>query len=552
MPIMVTTNTNNSRGRPAARKASTICQISPLTLLGVSLIVAQIAILNIGMAYFRGEELQQLQGPSSSSSSSSSSQTVHSKASTVASPTKKKAKVAPDANADGSFNGYPIYHRTSKGKFSLSHCVGENYQEGKAWMHRSCRFSFLCFDTDQKEYVVFQNQDEIDFLPFQDKRKFLDTSQSFMRRNSTHINTMSLGGINIKWGEKEDGIGRLEWFPQIRTANSTKDFLSYYELPPEVIFVPFHSLNGANPGHLVWDDFLPIYTLMTMFQMEDHGELLMMRYVLQGERGLWASCDWKDEKTEDCEKMQKKFLPLMVGLDTLHQLTTTKSFNFEPAGDKKSNLVCAKHGLAGIGSLTDHGTKTHGWIDSDYETTHNHGRGGLLFEFRNFMLSNIGVPTEFYHKPPFRIVFSEKSSEVQTRHIDFTTQIDLLRKSFHPKYISIESYVFKDLSLTEQMQIASQTSIFISGCGGGAVTATFLPKGASVILYYLEDGGVVNNKPTGTPARLDWDLFNNLAYLKVFWLPKRTMHTETDLRALGLLVQHELDAMIRENGYDFF
>jgi hypothetical protein len=90
-------------------------------------------------------------------------------------------------------------------------------------------------------------------------------------------------------------------------------------------------------------------------------------------------------------------------------------------------------------------------------------------------------------------------------------------------------------------------------CGGGAVTGTFLPKGGSVFLYYLEDGGVKDNKETGTPARLDWDLFNNLAYLKVHWLPKRTMHTETDLRALSYLVQHEIDGLMRErHGYNFF
>ena len=102
------------------------------------------------------------------------------------------------------------------------------------------------------------------------------------------------------------------------------------------------------------------------------------------------------------------------------------------------------------------------------------------------------------------------------------------------------------------MEIASQTSIFITGCGGGAVTATFLPKGASVILYYVEDGGVRNNKNTGTPARLDWDLFNNFGYLKVHWLPKGTMQSETDLKALAVLVQHELDAMFREKSYSKF
>ena len=103
------------------------------------------------------------------------------------------------------------------------------------------------------------------------------------------------------------------------------------------------------------------------------------------------------------------------------------------------------------------------------------------------------------------------------------------------------------------MAIASKSTIFITGCGGGAVTSMFLPRGGSVFLYFLEDGGLKDNRETATPARLDWDLFNNLAYLKVHWLPKRTMHTETDLRALSFLVQHELDSIIRErHGYNFF
>ena len=108
------------------------------------------------------------------------------------------------------------------------------------------------------------------------------------------------------------------------------------------------------------------------------------------------------------------------------------------------------------------------------------------------------------------------------------------------------------MSLEEQVAVAGQASIFISGCGGGAVTATFLPKVASVILYFLEDCGVQDNKDTGTPARLDWDLFNNLGYLKVHWLPTKTMQTPRDLQALTVLVQHELDALLREHSYDKF
>ena len=234
-------------------------------------------------------------------------------------------------------------------------------------------------------------------------------------------------------------------------------------------------------------------------------------------------------------------------------LPTTEVFDFQLAGDKigQSTLVCAKHGLAGIGALTDHGTsKLHGWENEDYRITQNHGRGGMLYEFRNFMLKNMQIPTDFNHKPPFRIVFSENSSH--HRNFDFAEHKELLEKNFVSSFVSVESYVFSKMSLADQLEVASRASIFITVCGGGSVTAMFMPKGSSVIFFYQEDGGIVNNKPTGKPARLDWDLFNNMAYLKVHWLPSGTARAKADMKAFLLLIQYELDSLMRERSYDLF
>jgi hypothetical protein len=520
------------------------CACSPVVIFGTGLIIVQLAIFRIGLSVFHASnDINHNDGKTPAKISVQSFQQTRRK--------KPKRKTYSDATADGKFNGYPIHFKETKGVHTLPHCVGENYQEGKSWMHRSCRFDFFCFDTDIKEFVVFESPDDEKLYTHLEQRPFVDVSQSYMKKSTNQSNTVSLGGINLKWTMKDEGIPRLEWFPEIRTKTAD-DILSYYELPRDIVMVPFHSMNGANPGHLVWDDFLPIYTLLTMFQLEEQSDLLMMRYVLKG-RGLWASCDFKDEKREACKHMHKKFLPLMMGLEPIHSLTTTEDFDFEVKGDVKSSLVCSRQGLAGMGAITDHGpSKMHGWEEADYKTTHNHGRGGMLYDFRNYMMSNLGLPVEFDQKPPFRIVFSEKSSDIPSRYIDFSTQMDVLRRTFNPKYVSVESYVLKDLSLVEQVEIASRASIFITGCGGGAVTATFLPKGSSVLLYYVEDGGLKNGRETGKPARLDWDLFNNLGYLKVHWLPKTTMRSEVDLRSLVLLVQHELDGLMRERSYDRF
>jgi hypothetical protein len=458
-----------------------------------------------------------------------------------------------------SFEGYTLTFKDSSPKETISHCVGENYQSKTSWMHRSCHFQFMCFDTASQEYVVFQDPQGERLMQehVEDSHHFLDVSQSYLQPAVNKYNTVSIGGINLKWGMDDNfGVSRLQWFPKIRTI---QDYTAYWELPENVIMIPFHSLNAANPGHLVWDDFLPIWTLLTMFQLDHSGmELLMMRYILQdGIRGMWASCDYKDENNEQCVKMLRKFLPLMVGLNGKYKdMPTNEGFVFRVPQDDKSTsarLVCAKHGLAGIGALTDHGVeKLHGWEAKDYETTQNHGRGGMLYEFRNFMMENLSISTRYNHRPPFRIVFSESSSSIGHRNFDFSQHQQILQESFHPSYVTVESYVFSKLSLTEQVEIASRTSIFVTSCGGGAVTSMFLPRGSSVIMFYLEYGGIVQGKESNQPARLDWDLFNNMSYLKVHWLPGGTMKRDSDLRAFLYLVQHELDGLIREKSYDHF
>ena len=541
---------------PTARskRSGFSCPFSPIALLAIGLLVLQLVIFNIGLIFFHGNDDDGSVNTMMKNRVSREPVVLQRGDIDMQRFSNRNRK---PAAADGIFNGYPIYFRKdSQNVETTSHCVGENFQEKTSWQKKSCEFSELfCFDTAKHDFVVFESTKNEEMYNHAESQPFIDISQSFLKKTQTKLNTVSLGGINLKWSE---GISRLEWFPEIRKLKVGQS-ISYYELPSNVVMIPFHSMNGSNPGHLVWDDFLPIYTLLGMFQLKNKSvDLMLMRYVLKDQdRGLWASCDWTDDKKEACKQIFKKFLPLMYGSDPdqAHDefLPTTEVFDFQLAGDKigQSTLVCAKHGLAGIGALTDHGTsKLHGWENEDYRITQNHGRGGMLYEFRNFMLKNMQIPTDFNHKPPFRIVFSENSSH--HRNFDFAEHKELLEKNFVSSFVSVESYVFSKMSLADQLEVASRASIFITVCGGGSVTAMFMPKGSSVIFFYQEDGGIVNNKPTGKPARLDWDLFNNMAYLKVHWLPSGTARAKADMKAFLLLIQYELDSLMRERSYDLF
>jgi hypothetical protein len=475
---------------------------------------------------------------------------------------------------DATFNGGPVYltRRTLSSSLAATttttttrvHCVGETYQLQTAWKSRSCRFDGLfCFNVTARDFVVWQQDDstvarELDDLLQQ--RPYHHVSSSLHRHNES--NAVSLGGINQKWGKS--GIPRLKWFPQIQTHWSDQgnnDELVYYALPETAVLVPFHSMNGANPGHLVWDDFLPIYTLLTMFGLvsnensdnDDDLDLIPLRFVLHNnaddnERGLWASCDLRPEKAEACRHMMTKFWPLIAGHDNPYQFSSTKDARLEPTSSRRleSDLVCASTGLAGLGPLTDHGLyKAHGWEETDYRFVHNAGRGGALRDFRRFLLRNVGLSAAAAatapSSRPFRIVFSQKSSDIFIRSMDFKEQIALVERSF--PHVIVEHYIFKNMTLMEQLQVATRASIYITLCGGGAVTAMFLPPGASVIVYYAQDGGVSNGKMTHKPALLDWDLLNAMSYVRVHWISRNTRKTALDDTILVKLIQHELDIM---------
>jgi len=556
--------------------------------------------------------------------------------------------------------------------WSQMHCIGENFGDLSYhrrmknyldfnWMTRSCHFQFLCYDIMEKDFVVFfpPSEEEVEEDDAEQGRKqkhphpptsdhhyastvfHINSTVSTIKSTSTstsstttlsnlhHRSSVSLGGINPNWGH--EGYPRLEWFPRVVHESPTH----FYTLPNHVTLIPFHSLSASNPGHLVWDDFLPIFTLMEIFfgtklshddeNKEDDQrrmELLLMRYVLPGgTRGLWASCDWNDLRKEECRLMLDKFGPLMVGnspqlipittqesprlewtmssttptpttsrtqtssttdtatTSTNNTMGDTKTTNTIP--NTKSQYICARHALAGIGALTDHGTtKMHGWQEKDYQIIYNAGRGGQLWRFRNFMLSNLGllpkkkkkkrdgndsgsdsemssVTRRMMNAPPsipLIILFSEASTTTISRNVRFQPYIDALLEEPDllpsTQKVDIRRMTMKSHTLIDQVKVVQRTAIYITTCGGGAVTATFLPRGATLIIFYEEDGGITGNRPNGHPARLDWDYFNNMGYTRVHWLPKPKIYNtdkiSEDIRLFVELIRHEVEILTRQ------
>jgi hypothetical protein len=329
-------------------------------------------------------------------------------------------------------------------------------------------------------------------------------------------------------------------------------------LQTDKVLIPFHSMAGFNPGHLVWDDFLAIYKLMTSFDLLDK-EMVIIRYDLS--LAMWASCQRQWKK---CQPILKKFLPL-IGTELAKTSTQNDTLLNVFHNDVKSKYICSPNGAAGMGLLSDHGFKLHGWQPSDYEYAFNIGRGGSIYQFRNWMMTNIGMRPDDddeeernqIYRAPYRILFSEGSSGQRNRHVSFKKHAQLLQERLGKKYeLEVRFVKLSSMSLKEQVELAAGTSIFITVCGGGAVTSMFLPKGASLLAFFNEMDGEGE-----TPARLDWDLLYNMGYIRVHWLPRPT-HGRLTRRGRGMpgpssydfdafvrLVDHELDIISHLNDY---
>lgn len=481
---------------------------------------------------------------------SSTSQEENSSTQSFQPPVGEKRSVPSDVTPDGYFNGHPIKHKEfEKGWHSNVHCIGDNFGKD-AWKYRSCHFQNFCFDMQNQSFVLFTSPEQMQLEEAMNHADVTNFKPSFGMNT-----TVSLGGLNQKW--TNDGMNKLEWFPQLRTLDEIEN-TGYYEFLDDAVLLPFHSMAGFNPGHLMWDDFLPIFTILTMFNLVEK-DLVLMRF--KPVFWQWASCDrrWNSGMRKPyCKTMMTKFLPLL-GL-TLDTMTTQENANITwtsaDAETDKTKFVCAPNGAAGLGMLTDHGSKLHGWVATDYFYSHNFGRGGLLYDFRNWMMNNVNIdPYAPIQKDPYRIVFSVHSSSTHTRNVHFKDHMQKIKDELSSKYpIEIIAKQMSGMSLEEQVELVSTASIFVTMCGGGAVTSMFLPKGASLFAFYNEKEKGGDNV---TPARLDWDLVNNLSYLRVHWLPRPQKFRdgdyyrqpgEADFSAFVRLVDHELDIISHGEG----
>jgi hypothetical protein len=446
----------------------------------------------------------------------------------------------------GKLNGMNLSLRKSPPPPATIHCVGDNFQPLTSSIYQSCRIQNLCLQLNHHAPATFQ----VISSPRQ---------QQFALQLSQWNRPDAMISTEAQVYRKRVTIGRVyafsdesQWFPDIVLSKNTPDSINmtlgdtwqtYYELPPNVVWLPIHPHHQFmhNPGHVLWDLLLPIHTLLSMFDLEEDS-----LFLTNLDLGMSVNTSRASYKTIT------KFLPMLGVLPTsfrnlqemqLEELAGKHSVNNNSSGV----LVCASQAAIGMGMLNDHGMKRHGLGLKDYRHLHNVGRGALFYNFRNHILRQMKLryddePFFTSAQMPFQALFAVNSSRDSLRRKDFARQIEHVQSSFSTLEVSVQAIVMSTLPLSQQLQLMLKTSVFVTVIGGAAFTAMFLPQGSCLILYFNDIAGDFvprAAKEKNRPNMMDFDFWNNASYLRVHWLPLKSMDDPVDLETLRLLIRHE-------------
>ena len=420
---------------------------------------------------------------------------------------------------DGTFNGFEIFYVDAPPRSTI-HCVGENFETDRSWLFRSCEYTTMCFDIDRSSFVSYRDD------PLHLPEGWWSSTQ--MLKNATQV----AGGSQPK-----------TWFPihKGRTAtigqfrpNSRKPPSSYYRF--DATMLPFyrHPTSYRNPGHLLWDDFLPLYTLLDVFdRVDDRLFLAHMRR---------PNSKHFEEPIPPFDIIDR-FLALMG--DHPYNIDISKGFDLQLnspnfSEDGEDRVICADRGLTGSGLFSDHGEfRWHGQWPSDRELPHNIGRGGLFRRYRRFLMTNLGIaPNSRIERRPYRIIVSVSSSTKRDRaNVAFAELVSTL--TVLGDRAEIQEVNMASLSLHEQIGRTSTAAVYVTVAGGGSSTAMFLPQGAHLIVFYH-------------PKKyLDWDFWNNFPHIHVHWVPMEPDGngglTGVDYEILLKLVASELNELDKSN-----
>eukprot|EP00873_Tetraselmis_striata_P002520 jgi/Tetstr1/422784/TSEL_013580.t1 len=428
---------------------------------------------------------------------------------------------------------------------SVVRCVGEDFSDS-AWVSRSCHYRNLCLDTRTSRWLVFPEQN------------------ASVSRDP--VPAVSLGPINSMWFGASTTVhldieAKLRWRPDVLAGSSAEEFAAQEGLTvlrdvSGNVALPYHSLCGANVGHLLWDELLMWFQLARLFRLGDR-QFNPLRVSLADP--LWATCDWIREHSngkdlpvtyfQRCLKNYERWLPAMLGpgVTAVREVSDASAFwqgvEVPAAADgvvDSGALVCFPDAAVGSAPLSDHCLQDHGsqprYLASRSEALNgkdgllarmrgepdglaakavqcNSGISSMLWEWRGAMMTKLGVAdyaeaaAAWWGDVPPGIAVLVSTHSNALAYNPFQS----LSAQLESRGVTVRPVRLDKMEPALQAAIVSHAAVFMTVAGGGSVSGAFLEDGAGIVLCYRDTG-------PGATGKLDWALWEQTGYVRVRWL----------------------------------
>jgi len=292
----------------------------------------------------------------------------------------------------------------------------------------------------------------------------------------------------------------MKWFPKVVTDPMQQTEMlanGYYQLPSDVLLFPWQP---SMTETLLWQDFYAIYIVLSMFGLEGK-ELALFSLSLANDDGVDPAV----------EATLAKLGPAL-GVSGGHG-TSTEDHLFKLSSNtnaKKSNLVCARYGAAGLGMIAKTRERTDRSSNQEQILTHAVGRGALYRGFRSFLMHKLGLPNVQRASAGDRIV-SIASGDVSIKD----QVVAALRRLFPDDEFRVQSLDTNTLSIQEQAQAAATSQIYVADLASPSsvlIAATFLPQGSVFVVQDKDTEGRASEK------RQVRDVLEVMGHFHLHWL----------------------------------
>ncbi|CAF1036248.1 unnamed protein product [Adineta steineri] len=350
--------------------------------------------------------------------------------------------------------------------YSSFQCVngnpGDIGTEG-SWKERQCIFHNVCVQRSGSSSLYIADY----FYP----ASITSLSSTVIRANSTFL--------ALRHGQPDGGSKIQVRLVPLNHSNRSDPNRNLHYLNETYLMYQILADGDMNFGHVIFDDAFGLYAILKQFRATEYNSP-NKNHVL-----VFRPCeDFSKYLSELCVKFTKGIFPVV----TSHPVRSIDSlFN----SSVNSNRICFRELVAGQGAAG-----AIGWEPENFN------RGQIFSNFRSDLLLAHGINPNIIPKQHHILLVNKKGRR------KFHNIHEIYNKILStPRYAEIKVTIvddFRNLTITQQLQLFQTVTIAISPCGGISMFFFFLPRQSALII-------------TGYPylARLEAPLWDYITHLHI-------------------------------------